>query len=104
MADKIVRFADFQARRGSPPRIPGRKGDGQSRARDAEVRGAEIEEFSVVVEVKPPDLVTVTMTHSLWSVMADWLAAQRVRFTIVPPQQPGRPPRQRRPGREEKRA
>jgi hypothetical protein len=83
VAAKLVRLADFQLRAGS--RRPKRR-----------VPSAD-EEFSIVVEVCPPDIVMFTMTRALWSRLVDWLASQQVEMTIVPTGRPSPRTSARRP-------
>ena len=78
----VVRLADFQRRRARPPK------NGSPVPRRLPSPPPAADAYSVVVEVKPPDLVCLTMTRALWSVLADWMASRHVEMTIVPPPRP----------------
>jgi hypothetical protein len=90
MPKNVVRFADFRRRRAAPPKT----GPLVPRRPPGSPPGAGA--YRVVVEVRPPDLVCLTMTRALWSVLADWMASRQVEMTIVPPPRPSpRSPRRR---------
>jgi hypothetical protein len=85
MPSNVVRIADSQGRGAAPPK------SGSRVPRRSASPPPEADAFSVVVEVRPPDLVCLTMTRALWSVLADWMASQHIEMTIVPPPRPSQP-------------